>query len=143
MSNTITITGASGRDPELRFTQAGKAVLNGSIADTPRRFDRDRNEWVDAGDTLWLEWSIWEDEAEYLAEHVQKGSKLTITGKLKARSYETREGDKRTVVELAAESIAIHPRRGQGQQRPAQQSQSRGGDDPWATPARHDDTPPF
>lgn len=143
MSNTVTITGASGRDPELRFTQAGKAVLNGSIADTPRKYDRDRNEWVDAGDTLWLEWSIWEDEAEYLAEHVQKGSKLTITGKLRARSYETREGDKRTVIELAAESVAIHPRRGQGQQQRPQQSQqqSRGGDDPWARSS--DSTPPF
>lgn len=128
MSNNITITGLVGREPELRFSQAGKAVLGGSVADTPRRRN-EQGQWEDAGDTLWLDWSIWGDEAEHLAQQITKGAKVTITGRLRARSFETRDGDKRTVTEIQADSVAVHPKRGQQQPRQQQPAQ---GQDPWA-----------
>lgn len=131
MSNTITITGQLGKDPELRFTGGGKPVLGFSIADTPRKFDRDRNEWVDAGDTLWLDVSIFGDDAEVLADQLFKGCRATVVGKLKARSYE-KDGQKRTVNEILADSVAAHARRPQQtsyQQRP----QQRQAEDPWAS----------
>lgn len=131
MSNSITITGQTGRDAEIRFTQSGKAVLGGSVADTPRRFNRDTNAWEDAGDTLWLDWSIWGDEAEALVDQITKGTKVTITGKLKARSYEAKDGTNRTVIEIAADSVAVHPKRGQGQQYGQQRQQQAPAQDPW------------
>lgn len=138
MSNTITITGQLGKQPELRFTPSGQAVLNGSVADTPRRYNRDTGQWEDAGDTLWLDWSIFGADAESLAETLTKGARVTVVGRLRARSFE-HQGQRRTVNEITADSIAIHARK-QGQQSsshagPAQQ-QDRGGDDPWRTPAQ-------
>lgn len=148
MSNAITITGMIGREPELRFTQGGKAVLGSSVADTPRRRN-DQGGWEDAGETLWLEWSIWDGEAEAAANLIEKGSKVTITGRLKSRSYEAKDGTRRTVIELAADSIALHPKRdsgaqpwsGSGQARQAQPVQAN---DPWAGGATDANSePPF
>lgn len=143
MSNTITITGHLGVAPSLRFTPSGTAVLNGSVADTPRRFNRDTNQWEDSGDTLWLDWAIFGEDAESLAEQIEKGSKVTIVGKLKARTFQTRDGDQRTVNEITADSIAIHaPKQGAGWNKPKPEQTPRGGDDPWAAPATGD-KPPF
>lgn len=139
MANTITITGQLGKDPELRFTPSGSAVLNGTVADTPRRFNRETQQWEDAGDTLWLNWSIFGADAEHLAELLTKGSKVTIVGRVKARTYQTRDGEQRTVNEISADSIAAHaPKQGGGYSKP---QESRGGDDPWQKP--HTDKAPF
>lgn len=144
MSNNITIKGAVGRDAELRFTNSGKAVLGGSVADTPRRFNRDTNAWEDAGDTLWLDWSIWGDEAEHLADQITKGTQVTITGRLRARSFTAKDGSERTVTEIQADSIAVHPKRGaqpwsgSGQPRQAHRAHAN---DPWAGGAANEPAP--
>lgn len=146
MSNHVTITGNLGQDPELRFTPSGKAVATISVGDTPRRLNRDTNQWEDAGDTLWLRCSIWGDPAETLAEHGRKGQRVTVVGRLKSRTWETKEGEKRTVVECDADTVAIVPK---GQ--PAQRSSSPQASDPWATPQQPvaagwgggNDEPPF
>lgn len=133
MSNTITITGGLGQDPELRFTPSGTPVLNGSVADTPRRYDKDLGDWVDAGDTLWLNWSIFGPDAEDLTERLRKGTRVTIIGRLKARTFTTKSGDQRTVNEITADSVAVHaPKQGAGWPNKPEQT-PRGGDDPWAS----------
>jgi single-strand DNA-binding protein len=101
---TITIVGNLTADPELRFTPAGAAVVAFSIASTPRAFDKTKNEWKD-GDTLFLRASAWRDLAEHVAESLTKGQRVVATGRLKQRSYEDREGVKRTVVELDVDEI--------------------------------------
>jgi single-strand DNA-binding protein len=100
----ITVVGNLTGDPELRFTPSGAAVANFTIASTPRTFDRQTNEWKD-GDTLFLNCSIWRQAAENVAESLQKGMRVVAQGRLKQRSYETREGEKRTVVELDVEEV--------------------------------------
>lgn len=100
----ITITGNLTGDPELRFTPAGVAVANFTIASTPRNFDRQANEWRD-GETLFLRCSIWRDYAENVAESLTKGMAVIAQGNLVQRSFETKEGDKRTVVELQVTDI--------------------------------------
>lgn len=130
MSNQITITGNLAADPELRFTSGGDAVANFTVCDTPRKFDKQRNEWVDAGETLFMRCSLWREDAELAAETLRRGQKVTVTGRLKQRSYE-KDGQQRTVVECDADSVAPHGSR-QGAQR--QQAQPAG-DDPWATQA--------
>ena len=100
----ITVIGNLTSDPELRFTPSGAAVANFTIASTPRTFDRQTNEWKD-GDTLFLNCSIWRQAAENVAESLQKGMRVVAQGRLKARSYETREGEKRTVMELDVEEV--------------------------------------
>ena len=100
----ITIIGNLTSDPELRFTPSGSAVANFSIASTPRTFDRDSNEWKD-GETLFLRASIWREAAENVAETLTKGMRVIASGRLKSRSYETKEGEKRTVIELELEEI--------------------------------------
>ncbi|MCZ4499425.1 MAG: single-strand binding protein [Marmoricola sp.] len=100
----ITVVGNLTGDPELRFTPSGAAVANFTIASTPRNFDRQTNEWKD-GDTLFLNCSIWRQAAENVAESLQKGMRVVAQGRLKARSYETREGEKRTVMELDVEEV--------------------------------------
>ena len=100
----ITVVGNLTGDPELRFTPSGAAVANFTIASTPRQFDRQSNEWKD-GDTLFLSCSIWRQAAENVAESLQKGMRVVAQGRLKQRSYETREGEKRTVVELDVEEV--------------------------------------
>src|SRR3954464_14948707 len=145
----ITVVGNLVDDPELRFTPSGAAVANFRIASTPRTFDRQTNEWKD-GDALFLSCSVWRQAAENVAESLQRGMRVIVQGRLKQRSYETREGEKRTVIELEVDEVGpalafatakvTRASRsgggggysgGGGQSRP----QSGGGNDPWATPA--------
>src|SRR3954463_7133003 len=100
----ITVVGNLVDDPELRFTPSGAAVANFRIASTPRTFDKQSNEWKD-GDALFLSCSVWRQAAENVAESLQKGMRVVVQGRLKQRSYETREGEKRTVVELDVEEV--------------------------------------
>ena len=152
----ITVVGNLTADPELRYTQNGLAVANFTIASTPRTFDRQANEFKD-GEALFLRASVWRDFAEHVAGSLTKGSRVVATGRLKQRSYETREGEKRTSIELEVDEIGPSLRyataqvtrasggagggggRGQvggsggggGGGRPQSQPQ----DDPWGAPA--------
>jgi single-strand DNA-binding protein len=101
---TITVIGNLTNDPELRFTPSGSAVANFTIASTPRTFDRQSNEWKD-GETLFLRASVWREAAENVAESLTKGMRVIVNGRLKSRSYETKEGEKRTVIELEVDEI--------------------------------------
>ncbi len=100
----ITVVGNLVDDPELRFTPSGAAVANFRIASTPRTFDKNSNEWKD-GEALFLSCSIWRQAAENVAESLQKGMRVVVQGRLKQRSYDTREGEKRTVIELEVEEV--------------------------------------
>lgn len=100
----ITVVGNLVDDPELRFTPSGAAVANFRIASTPRTLDRQTNEWKD-GEALFLSCSIWRQAAENVAESLQKGMRVVVQGRLKQRSYEDREGQKRTSFELDVEEI--------------------------------------
>jgi single-strand DNA-binding protein len=100
----ITVVGNLTADPELRFTPSGAAVANFTVASTPRTFDRQANEWKD-GDTLFMRCSIWREAAENVAESLTKGTRVIVQGRLVQRSYETREGEKRTVVELQVDEV--------------------------------------
>ncbi|KNA91097.1 single-stranded DNA-binding protein [Gordonia sp. w5E2] len=100
----ITVIGNLTADPELRFTPSGAAVANFTVASTPRTFDRQTNEWKD-GEALFLRCNIWREAAENVTESLTKGSRVIVQGRLKQRSYETREGEKRTVVELEVDEI--------------------------------------
>ncbi len=100
----ITVIGNITDDPDLRFTPSGAAVANFTVASTPRIFDKQTNEWKD-GDALFLRCSIWRQAAENVAESLQRGSRVVVSGRLKQRSFETREGEKRTVFELDVDEI--------------------------------------
>ncbi|MGB3886791.1 single-stranded DNA-binding protein [Gordonia sp. (in: high G+C Gram-positive bacteria)] len=100
----ITVVGNLTADPELRFTASGAPVANFTVASTPRTFDRQTNEWKD-GEALFLRCSIWRDVAENVTESLKKGTRVIVQGKLKQRSYDTREGERRTVVELEVDEI--------------------------------------
>ena len=100
----ITVIGNLTADPELRFTQSGVAVASFTIASTPRTFDRQSNEWKD-GEALFLRCSIWRDAAENVAESLEKGSRVIAQGRLKQRSYQDRDGNQRTSVELDVDEI--------------------------------------
>ncbi|WP_026343946.1 single-stranded DNA-binding protein [Nocardia sp. BMG111209] len=100
----ITVIGNLTADPELRFTPAGAAVANFTVASTPRVFDRQSNEWKD-GEALFLRCNIWREAAENVAESLTRGSRVIVSGRLKQRSYETREGEKRSVVELEVDEV--------------------------------------
>ena len=100
----ITVVGNLVDDPELRFTPSGAAVANFRIASTPRTFDRQTNEWKD-GEALFLSCSVWRQAAENVAESLQRGMRVIVQGRLKQRSYETREGEKRTVMELEVDEV--------------------------------------
>ncbi|MFL6116844.1 MAG: single-stranded DNA-binding protein [Catenulispora sp.] len=100
----ITVVGNLTDDPELRFTPSGAAVANFTVASTPRTFDKQTNEWKD-GDALFLRCSIWRQAAENVAESLTRGMRVVVSGRLRQRSYETKEGEKRTVVELDVEEI--------------------------------------
>ena len=100
----ITVVGNLVDDPELRFTPSGAAVAKFRVASTPRIFDRQTSEWKD-GDALFMRCSIWREAAENVAESLTRGSRVIVQGRLKQRSYETREGEKRTVVELEVDEI--------------------------------------
>jgi single-strand DNA-binding protein len=101
---TITVVGNLTADPELRFTPSGAAVANFTVASTPRIFDRQSSEWKD-GDALFLRCNIWREAAENVAESLTRGSRVIVTGRLKQRSFETREGEKRTVFEVEVDEI--------------------------------------
>ena len=141
----ITVVGNLVDDPELRFTPSGAAVANFRIASTPRTFDRQTNEWKD-GDALFLSCSVWRQAAENVAESLQRGMRVVVQGRLKARTYETREGEKRTVFEIEVEEVGPSlkyatakvtksTRSGGGGGYNAGAGQSGGDADPWATAA--------
>jgi single-strand DNA-binding protein len=100
----ITVIGNITGDPELRFTPSGAAVANFTVASTPRAFDRQSNEWKD-GETLFMRCSVWRDAAENVAESLQRGTRVIVSGRLKSRSYETKEGEKRTVIEMEVDEV--------------------------------------
>jgi len=155
---TITVVGNLTDDPELRFTPSGAAVAKFRIASTPRTLDRASGEWKD-GEPLFLACNIWRDAAEHVAESLQRGARVIVQGRLRQRSYETREGEKRTVYELEVDEIGPSLRYatakvqkmsrsgggggggfgasgGGGGSRPQQQGGGGGNfDDPWATAA--------
>jgi single-strand DNA-binding protein len=129
----ITVVGNLTGDPELRFTPSGAAVANFTIASTPRTFDRQTNEWKD-GDTLFLNCSVWRQ----VAESLQKGMRVIAQGRLKARSYETREGEKRTVMELEVEEVGPSMKYASAKVTRVSRGGGGGGgfgggDDPWAS----------
>jgi single-strand DNA-binding protein len=100
----ITVIGNVTADPELRFTTSGAAVANFTVASTPRAFDRESGEWRD-GEALFLRCNIWREAAENVAESLTRGARVIVSGRLKQRSFETQEGEKRTVVELEVDEI--------------------------------------
>ena len=100
----ITVVGNLTADPELRFTPSGAAVANFTVASTPRTFDKNTNEWKD-GEALFLRCSVWREAAENVAESLTRGSRVMAQGRLKQRSFETKEGEKRSVVELEVDEI--------------------------------------
>lgn len=149
MSNTITVTGHLGRDAELKYTSNGNPVLELSIADTPRRKNRDTGEWEDAGDTVWFRASVWGPMAEALgnAGTAAKGAQVTVTGTLTVREYE-HNGEKRTSHDVRVDTVGVREKRGAtGTSRtPSQSAQTGGGTDPWAVQAPtapFTDEPPF
>ena len=101
---TITLVGNLTADPELRFTPSGAAVANFTVASTPRNFDRQTNEWRD-GEAMFINCAVWRQAAENVAESLQKGMRVVVQGRLKSRSYETREGERRTVFEIDVDEI--------------------------------------
>jgi single-strand DNA-binding protein len=101
---TITIIGNLVNDPELRYTPTGQAVATFRVASTPRYMDRNTNEWKD-GESLFLSCNVWRQAAENVAESLQRGMRVIVVGRLKQRSYETREGEKRTVYEIEADEV--------------------------------------
>ncbi|HET8718478.1 MAG TPA: single-stranded DNA-binding protein [Nocardioidaceae bacterium] len=134
----ITIVGNLTADPELRFTPSGAAVANFTVASTPRTFDRQTNEWKD-GEALFLNCSVWRQAAENAAESLQRGMRVVVSGRLKARSFETREGDKRTVFEIDVDEVGPSLRYATAKvTKTSRQSAGggggfSGGNDPWAT----------
>jgi single-strand DNA-binding protein len=148
----ITVVGNLTDDPELRFTPSGAAVANFTVASTPRTFDKNSNEWVDQ-EAMFLRCSIWRQAAENVAESLQRGMRVVVQGRLKARTYETREGEKRTVFEIEVDEIGPSLKfatakvnrtsrqgggggyAGGGQGAQGGGGQSAPADDPWATPA--------
>lgn len=145
----ITVIGNLVDDPELRYTPSGAAVAKFRVASTPRTFDRESNQWKD-GEALFLTCSVWRQYAENVAETLSRGTRVIVQGRLKQRSYETREGEKRTVFELDVEEVgpalrfatAKLNRSGSGSGGGGGRSFGSGGnsggsmpDDPWASAA--------
>ena len=134
----ITVVGNLTADPELRYTQNGLAVANFTIASTPRSFDKASNDWKD-GDALFLRASVWREFAEHVAGSLSKGARVIATGRLKQRSYETKEGEKRTSFEIEIDEIGPSLRYATAQVTRATGGASRGGqsgqggEEPWAT----------
>lgn len=134
----ITVVGNMVADPELRFTPSGAAVASFTIASTPRTFDKTTNEWKD-GDSLFLRCSVWRQAAENVAESLAKGARVIATGRLKQRSYETREGEKRTVVELEVDEVGPSLKSATAKVNKASRASTDGsggqsaGADPWSS----------
>ena len=110
----ITVIGNLTADPELRWTQSGAAVADFTVASTPRTYDRNAGEWRD-GDTLFMRCSVWRDTAENVAESLRKGMRVIVQGRLTQRSYETQQGERRTVVELQVDEVGPSLRRARAQ----------------------------
>jgi single-strand DNA-binding protein len=165
----ITVVGNLTADPELRFTPSGAAVANFTVASTPRTFDRQTNEWKD-GEALFLRCSVWRQAAENVAESLTRGTRVVVSGRLKQRSFETKEGEKRTVVELDVDEIGPSLRYATAKVNKTSRGSGGGGgfggggfsggqsggdsgggapaDDPWASapaaaPGGYSDEPPF
>jgi single-strand DNA-binding protein len=158
----ITVVGNLTADPELRYTQNGLAVANFTIASTPRTFDRQANEWKD-GEALFLRASVWREFAEHVSQSLSKGSRVIAQGRLKQRSFETQQGEKRTVIELEVDEIGPSLRYATAKVTRASRGEGGGGfgggggggfsgggggggggaSDPWSTPAGPSDEPPF
>ena len=148
---SITIVGNLVADPELRYTPSGQAVANFRIASTPRSFDKQANEWKD-GDSLFLTVNAWRQMAENVAESLTRGMRVVVTGRLKQRSYETKEGEKRTVYEVEADDIGPSLKNASAKVTKAERAGANrpaAADDPWAAkdaaPAQggYSDEPPF
>lgn len=156
----ITVIGNLTADPELRFTQSGAAVCSFTVASTPRSLDKATGEWKD-GEALFLRCNLWRQQAENVAESLTRGTRVIVSGRLKQRSFETREGEKRTVVELEVDEIGPSLRHATAKVNKVSRSGSGGysssglggsgggaaGDDPWGSaPAGgggFSDEPPF
>jgi single-strand DNA-binding protein len=156
----ITVVGNLTADPELRFTPSGAAVASFTVASTPRTFDRQTNEWKD-GEALFLRCSIWRQAAENVAETLQRGMRVIVQGRLQQRSFETREGEKRTVIEMQVDEVGPSLRYATAKVNRTQRGSSGGGsfggdsggggapvDDPWsnagpASSAGFSEEPPF
>ena len=145
----ITIVGNLVDDPELRFTPAGQPVARFRIASTPRHKDKETGEWKD-GDSLFLTCNVWRQAAENAAESLQKGMRVIVTGRLRQRSYETKQGEKRTVYEIEANEVGPSLRNASAKitratRTPAAQTSSQQTGDPWASsePGGFSDEPPF
>lgn len=165
---TLTVIGNLTDDPELRFTSSGAAVAKFRVASTPRFMDKTSGEWKD-GEPLFLSCTVWRQVAENVAESLSRGSRVIISGRLRQRTYETKEGEKRTVIDLEVDEIGPSLRYATAKvQRMSRSSNGGGGfgsggasggqggggfasDDPWATAApasssggsNFDDEPPF
>ncbi len=168
---SITIVGNLVGDPELRYTPTGQAVANFRVASTPRFMDRQTNEWKD-GDSLFLSCNVWRQAAENVAESLQRGMRVIVSGRLRQRSYETKEGEKRTVYEIEVDEVGPSLRNASAKVTRSQRSGGPGGgggsgapsgpggqggyggggnsrpaDDPWASEPAGDsgfsDEPPF
>jgi len=140
---TITVIGNLTADPELRFTPSGAAVASFTVASTPRTFDRASGEWKD-GEALFLRCNIWRQAAENVAESLTRGMRVLVSGRLRQRSFETREGEKRTVVELEVDEIGPSLRYATAKVNKVSRGQGSGGygsgsgsmvDDPWGAAA--------
>src|SRR5690625_223494 len=132
----IQIVGNIGRIDDLKNTNNGKAVLSLSVADDHNR--RQNGEWVKEGTNGWRV-TAWERQAETLAEHVQKGDRVLVTGTVKSREWEDNEGQKRVSYDVTARHVAVIPKAGQSSQAPS----GGAAGDPWATGQSFDSTPPF
>ena len=156
----ITVIGNLTADPELRWTQAGAAVADFTVASTPRTYDRNAGEWRD-GDTLFMRCSVWRETAENVAESLRKGMRVIVQGRLTQRSYDTQHGERRTVVELQVDEVGPSLRRARAQvtrvqaqaaSAPSASASASGGaagwgqeapqHDPWGAPAAPSE-PPF
>ena len=136
----ITLVGNLVDDPELRFTPSGAAVAKFRIASTPRFLDKQTNEWKD-GESLFLSCNVWRQAAENVAESLQRGMRVIVSGRLKQRSYETKEGEKRTVYEVEVDEVGPSLKNATAKVNKTQRGGGAGGfggggdNDPWASAA--------
>jgi len=154
MSNetTITLAGNLVEDPELRYTPGGQPVTRFRVASTPRYLDKASGEWKD-GDSLFLTCNVWRQAAENVAESLTRGTRVIVTGRLRQRSYQTKEGEKRTVFELEVDEVGPSLKNATAKVQKASRGsgagnggQRQGDGDPWASepaPGGYSDQPPF
>lgn len=148
---TLTIVGNLTSDPSLTFTQSGSAVANFTVASTPRTFDKGSNSWKD-GEALFIRCAVWREMAESVAESLTRGTRVIVTGRLRQRSFETKEGEKRTVIELEVDEVGPSLRYATAKVSKAERSGGGGfgggsrpdaAEDPWGSaPGLTGETPP-